>query len=50
MSPGGDAAGIKMPTLEGLLTHTHTHTLHVNTGPILSPGIAVSGDSGSSVL
>ena len=41
MSPGRDAAGIKMPTLEGLLkhthTHTHTHTLHVNTGPILSP-------------
>lgn len=35
MSPGRDAAGIRMPTLEGLLTHTHR--LHVNTGPILSP-------------
>lgn len=35
MSPGRYAAGIRMPTLEGLLTHTHR--LHVNTGPILSP-------------
>lgn len=32
----------------GLLTHTHR--LHVNTGPILPPGIAVPGDSGPSVL
>lgn len=34
MSPGRYAPGIRMPTLEGLLTHTHR--LHVNTG-ILSP-------------
>ena len=51
MSPGRDAAGIKMPTLEGLLKHTHTHTrCMLIQGPSFPPGIAVPGDSGPSVL